>query len=194
MTELKMIAGLGNPGPHYAANRHNVGFMLLDRLAESYSLAFNRQQFRAHIAPGLMAGHRVLLAKPLTFMNLSGSAVGALFRFYKLEPARLMVVFDDLDLPLGKLRLRAGGGSGGHKGMQSIIERLGFDSFPRMRIGVGRPSHGDAADYVLTNFSADEQIEVERTFQRAQEAILTWLEKGIDEAMNQHNREVVSEG
>ena len=184
---LKLIVGLGNPGPKYARNRHNVGYQFVDSLAKAHDLAFARQQFHARVAAGRIAGQRVSLAKPLTFMNLSGKAVGALMRFYKLTPSDLLVVYDDLDLPLGKVRIRAGGGSGGHKGMKSIIERLGTHDFARLRIGIGRPPAGDPINYVLQNLSNEEMIDLERAFARSGEAVIVWLNDGIGVAMNQFN-------
>jgi peptidyl-tRNA hydrolase, PTH1 family len=191
---VRLIVGLGNPGPRYANNRHNVGYQFVDSLAQTYGLASSRQQFHAHVTDGRIAGQRVLLAKPLTFMNLSGNAVGSLMHFYKLTPADLMVIYDDLDLPLGRARLRPGGGSGGHKGMASIIERVGAQEFARLRIGIGRPQSGEPADYVLKNFTVDERIELERTFERAREALVVWMNGDIDQAMNNLNRPSESEG
>jgi PTH1 family peptidyl-tRNA hydrolase len=184
----KLIVGLGNPGPVYARNRHNVGYRCVDALARAHGLSFARRQFRALVAGGPICGRPALLAKPLTFMNLSGNAVGALMRFYKLAPADLIVVYDDLDLPLGRVRLRAAGGSGGHKGMQSIIERLGTEEFARLRVGIGRPAFGDPVEYVLQNFGPDEEIEIGRALERAVKALEAWLSDGIEAAMNRFNR------
>jgi len=185
---MKLIVGLGNPGAAYARNRHNVGFQLVEGLAKAHGLVFSRQQFRARVAAGRIAGHDVILAKPLTFMNLSGNAVGSLAHFFKLASADLIVAYDDLDLPLGRVRLRAGGGSGGHKGMKSIIERVGTDQFARLRIGIGRPTAGDPVDYVLENFSKDDSITMAETLEHGRQAILVWLDEGIDATMNQFNR------
>ena len=191
---LKLIVGLGNPGPKYTRNRHNVGYQFVDNLAKAHELAFTRQQFHAMIAAGKIAGQRVLLAKPLTFMNLSGRAVGALMRFYKLPPSDLLVIYDDLDLSMGRVRIRPGGGSGGHKGMKSIIERLGTGDFARVRIGIGRPQAGDPVNYVLQNLSNDEMIDLEQAFERAREAIIVWLDGGVDMAMNRFNQAPDREG
>jgi len=191
---LKLVVGLGNPGPAYAHNRHNVGFCLVEALAREHGLTFARRQFRALVAGGTIARQAVLLAKPLTFMNLSGTAVGSLMRFYKLAPADLLVAYDDLDLPAGRVRLRPGGGSGGHKGMASIVERLGTEEFGRLRIGIGRPPFGDAVDYVLQDFSRDEAGEIERAIERACQATLVWLQEGIEAAMNRFNRAAEAEG
>jgi len=152
----RLIVGLGNPGRKYADNRHNVGFQCLDRLAEAWGLSFSRQKHKALLAQGQIAGLKVILAKPHTFMNLSGEAMERMARFYKVPPENILVIYDDLDLPVGRIRLRPEGGSGGHKGMQSIIEHLGSNGFPRLRVGIGRPTHGDPVDYVLGDFTLDE--------------------------------------
>ena len=183
-----LIAGLGNPGPKYAANRHNVGFRCVERLGSALGLAFDKRQKQARIAMGDLTGRRVILAKPQTFMNESGRAVVPLVRFYNVQLEHLLVVYDDLDLPLGTLRLRPGGGSGGHNGMRSIIEHLGTQDFARLRVGIGRPpGRMDPAAYVLQDFSADEGPLLEETLERALTAIETWLRGGIDAAMTWHN-------
>jgi PTH1 family peptidyl-tRNA hydrolase len=188
-----MIVGLGNPGPEHARDRHNIGFQVVDLLAERHGLAFNRYQKRARLAIGEISGpngrvQRVLLAKPMTYMNLSGEAVGPLLRFYKIAPADLLVVYDDLDLPLGRIRLRPGGSSGGQKGVQSIIKHLGSEEFPRLRIGIGRPpGKMDPAAYVLQPFSPEQEEQMVLVRQQAVEAIETWLAHGIEVAMNRFN-------
>ncbi|MCX7682550.1 MAG: aminoacyl-tRNA hydrolase [Anaerolineae bacterium] len=183
-----MIVGLGNPGPTYAANRHNVGFRCVERLAKTYNLSFDRRQKKALVAKGMVGTRQVVLVKPQTFMNDSGLAVAPLARFYRIEPARLLVVYDDLDLPFGTIRLRPGGGSGGHRGMLSIITQLGTQHFPRLRIGIGRPpGQMDPAAYVLQDFAAEEELALDRTLQLATEAIVTWLHDGIEVAMSRYN-------
>lgn len=185
---LTLIVGLGNPGREYAGNRHNAGFQCIDRLAKAHGLSFSRRQARARVARGEINGHRVLLVKPQTFMNASGEAVGQLARFYKIAPADVLVLYDDLDLSLGKLRLRPGGGSGGHHGMRSVIQHLGTEDFPRLRLGIGRPPGGmDPVDYVLSDFTVDERAEMELAFERAIAAIECFLDEGIDAAMNAFN-------
>ena len=187
--DLTLIVGLGNPGQQYAANRHNVGFRCLERLGAAHGLAFDKRQKRARVALGTIHGQRVALVKPQTFMNESGRAVVPLARFYKVPSERLLVVYDDLDLPLGVVRLRPDGGSGGHKGMRSIIEHLGKRDFPRLRIGIGRPpGRMDPAAYVLRDFSADEEALLEETLERAVAAIAVWLTEGVEAAMNRYNR------
>ena len=183
-----LIVGLGNPGKQYAVNRHNVGFMVLSRLAEKLGESFSRMESRALVAKVNYQGTRLVLAKPQTYMNGSGSAVRSLLRFYKIPPQQLLVVYDDVDLPLETLRLRAEGGSGGQKGMQSIIEQLGSESFPRLRVGIGRPpGRMEAADYVLQDFSRSEQEFIDLTLSRAVDAILTFITDGLEKAMNLYN-------
>jgi len=192
--ESYLIVGLGNPGLRYAANRHNIGFCCLERLAAAHDLPFDRRQKRARVALGTIRGRRVILAKPQTFMNESGRAVAPLAHFYKVPLERLLVVYDDLDLPLGTIRLRPEGGSGGHKGMRSIIEHLGSQDFPRLRIGIGRPpGRMDPAAYVLQDFSAEEKPLVEEVLERVVAAIETWLREGIEAAMGRYNRGVKRE-
>jgi len=183
----RLIVGLGNPGRKYADNRHNVGFQCLDRLAEAWGLSFSRQKHKALLAQGQIAGLKVILAKPHTFMNLSGEAMERMARFYKVPPENILVIYDDLDLPVGRIRLRPEGGSGGHKGMQSIIEHLGSNGFPRLRVGIGRPTHGDPVDYVLGDFTPDEQIAIDDAYERVVSAVELWLAEGIAAAMNRYN-------
>jgi PTH1 family peptidyl-tRNA hydrolase len=186
--ELYLIIGLGNPGPGYAANRHNVGFRCVERLAAAYDLGFDKQQEQARIALGTIHGRRVILVQPQTFMNESGRAVVPLARFYRVPLDRMLVVYDDLDLPLGMVRMRPEGSSGGHRGMRSIIEHLGGQSFPRLRIGIGRPpGQMDPAVYVLQDFSAEEEPLLEETLGRAVAAIDAWLREGIEAAMSCYN-------
>lgn len=185
-----LIVGLGNPGREYRANRHNVGFMLLDRLAARLGLTFSRLESKALVTRGEFEGCQLVLAKPQTYMNLSGQAVGALLRFYKVSPDNLLVAYDDVDLPLGTLRLRPSGGSAGQKGMASIIEKLGTQDFPRLRIGIGHPpGRMEAAAYVLQDFSAAEIEMLSATLDRAVEAALTFVTEGLTTAMNRYNHE-----
>ena len=187
--EPYLIAGLGNPGPEYTANRHNVGFRCVERLAARHDLTFDKRRKRALVALGAVRGQRVILVKPQTFMNESGRSVVPLARFYKVRPGRLLVVYDDLDLPLGTVRMRPEGGSGGHKGMHSIIEHWGGQDFPRLRIGIGRPpGRMDPAAYVLQDFSAEEEPLLEETLERAAAAIEAWLREGVEVAMSQYNQ------
>jgi len=193
--DVALVVGLGNPGREYAQTRHNVGFQIVTRLAETHGLNFSRMQNEALVATGRIGDARVVLAKPQTWMNESGKAIGPLARFYKVEPARLLVVYDDLDIPAGTLRLRSEGGSGGHKGMRSVIEQRGGQDFPRLRVGVGRPpGRMDAADYVLQPFTRDEEILMDGARDRAVEAIECFLAEGIVAAMNRFNPQVEDEG
>lgn len=190
-SDIYLIVGLGNPGVRYARNRHNVGFHCLRRLAAAHGLTFSRRQKRARVAKETIGGRRVVLALPQTFMNESGRAVAPLVQFYQVGLGRLLVVYDDLDLPLGTIRLRPEGGSGGHKGMRSIIQHLGSHDFPRLRVGIGRPpGQMDPADYVLQDFSTAEGSVIEEALERAVAAIETWLAEGIEEAMGRYKRSV----
>ncbi len=183
-----LIAGLGNPGQEYRYTRHNVGFMLLDRLAARLQVKFARLESKALVTKADYQGRRLVLAKPQTFMNLSGQAVASLARYYKVPHPQLMIAYDDVDLPLGTLRIRPDGGSAGQKGMASIIERLGTQVFPRLRLGIGRPpGRMDAADYVLQDFSKGEEELLAATLDRAVDAVLVFVSEGLDAAMNQYN-------
>jgi peptidyl-tRNA hydrolase, PTH1 family len=195
MTETFLIVGLGNPGREYRETRHNIGFLLLDRLALKLNTRLRRLQSRALVAsvpyslnraePG---GRKIVLAKPQTFMNLSGQSVRGLIRFYKLPLTNLLIVHDDLDLPTGTIRIRPDGGSAGQKGIASILERLGTDEFARLRLGIGRPpGQMQAPDYVLQEFSNPEKTIVSETLDRAVEAVLTFITEGLDAAMNKYN-------
>lgn len=187
---MKLIVGLGNPGREYAATRHNAGFMVIDRLARELGAAVEKKMFKALVGQGQVSGEKVALAKPQTYMNLSGEAVGALLNWYKLTAADLIVIYDDLDLPPGKLRIRPAGGSGGHKGMQSIIQVLGTENFPRVRVGIGRPAVPgfETADYVLSRFAESEAGEVGKSLDLAAEVVRSIVLDGVERAMNLYNR------
>ncbi len=186
--ELALIVGLGNPGREYAGNRHNVGFQIADRWVAAHELSFNRIMHHAIIANGRALQRRVIVAKPQTYMNDSGRAVGALLKYYRIPIDRLLVIFDDLDLSYGALRLRAEGGAGGHNGMRSIIRRLGSNQFARLRVGIGRPpGRMDPAAYVLQDFRSEEAAELSGIADRAVQAIDLFITSGITPAMNQFN-------
>ena len=188
MTETFLIVGLGNPGREYRETRHNVGFMLLDRLAVKLNARFTRLQSRALVASATYQERKIILAKPQTFMNLSGQSVQGLVHFYKLPLTNLIVAHDDLDLPPGTIRIRPDGGSAGQKGMTSILERFGTDDFPRLRLGIGRPpGQMQAPDYVLQDFSNADLMVISETLNRAVEATLTFVIEGLDAAMNKFN-------
>ena len=186
--EFTLIIGLGNPGREYAGNRHNVGFQTADRLAAAHGLSFSKIQQQAMIALGRINDHRVVIAKPQTYMNDSGRAVSGLMNFYKIPLHRLIVIFDDLDLPFATLRLRSDGGAGGHNGMRSIIGQLGTNQFARLRMGIGRPpGRMDPAAFVLQDFGRDESLELPALLDRAVKALETFIVADITTAMNQFN-------
>jgi len=188
-----LIVGLGNPGPEYRGNRHNAGFMLVSRLAERLESTFGRLESKAlvakvHYQPQGREPLRLILAKPQTYMNLSGQAVASLVRFYKLPLEHLLVVHDDVDLPFGTLRLRPGGGSGGQKGVESIIQFLGTQEFPRLRMGIGRPpGRMEAADYVLQDFPESEAGFLPAILNQGADAALEFIVYGLENAMNCYN-------
>lgn len=183
---MKLIVGLGNPGPAYAGTRHNVGFDVIDVLAARVGIDLSAEKFHGRCSTGEVAGQRIGLLKPMTYMNRSGRSVQAAVAFYKLEPSALLVVSDDLALPLGRLRMRAGGSSGGHNGLQDIIDRLGTDQWSRLRIGIGE-SAGNAVDYVLGRLTVEEEDVMRRARQHAAEAVLCWLEFGTELTMTRFN-------
>lgn len=181
-----MIVGLGNPGRAYAHTRHNVGFDILDIFAKKRHVRILGRQARALVGSVDLYGEQILLVKPQTFMNESGQAVGQIARKHNLKPDDILVIYDDLDLPLGKIRIRMRGSSGGHKGMRSIISHLHSEDFPRMRIGIGRS--GEAIDHVLSRFNRKDRQIIDVTLEQAADALNTILEEGIEAAMNQYNR------
>jgi PTH1 family peptidyl-tRNA hydrolase len=192
MPEPFLLVGLGNPGRDYRETRHNVGFMLIDRLAVRLDIRFTRLQSKALVASAIYQEFKLILAKPQTFMNLSGQAVQGLLRFYKLPLENLLVAHDDLDLITGTIRIRPDGGSAGQKGMASIIERLGTDEFPRLRLGIGHPAGKmDPADYVLQDFSNEERLVISETLDRAADAVLTFVREGLEAAMSRYNAKIV---
>lgn len=187
---MKLVVGLGNPGPNFAGTRHNIGFAVIDYLAAGPGVGSWRSKFEADVAEAVEGTERLLLMKPRTFMNLSGRAVQAAAAFHKIEPAELLVVCDDIALPLGKLRMRSGGSHGGQNGLRNIQDQLATADYPRLRIGVGSPGeHLDAAGHVLSRFKPGERSAVEDAVARAARAVLLWATRGIDECMNQVNGE-----
>lgn len=187
---MKLIAGLGNPGARYALTRHNVGFMVLDRIAEKLDASFDKKEGDALYAVARYKGQKILLLKPQSFMNLSGFPLVALANFYKIDYSDILVIYDDLDLPKAQLRLRASGSSGGHKGMLSVIEQTGKERIARLKIGIGCSPYPDAADYVLEAFSQEEMAVFSPAFDLAAQAALCWANEGIKEAMNLYNSAV----
>ena len=187
-----IIAGLGNPGRAFRETRHNIGFMLVSRLAEKLGVEFTRMELKALVTKSDYKGHRLILAKPLSYMNASGQAVSSLVRFYKIPLENLLVVYDDVDLPVGSLRMRPFGGAGGHKGMQSIIQQLGSHEYARMRLGIGRPpGKKAAASYVLKDFSSEEAEFLPVILDRGIDAVLTYVSDVLDRAMSQYNSVIV---
>lgn len=185
---MKLIVGLGNPGRTYLRTRHNLGFRVVDEVAARHGLRFSKRQFNAELADGAVAGVRVLLVKPQTFMNASGDAVAPLAGYYQIPPGDILVIHDDLDLTPGKLRLRRSGTAGGHRGIASLIERLGTKEFPRVKIGIGHPEGPiEVVDYVLQAFSADEAAVVDRAVTAAADAVEVFLSDGLDAAMRKFN-------
>ena len=193
---MKLIVGLGNPGRIYARNRHNIGFMCVSHFAKTQGIRFDKKQGQARIGTGEVAGNKLIVARPQTHMNLSGESVIRLVNKFNISLKDLIVIHDDLDLPLGKIRLSQGSGSGGHKGVDSIITHLGSLDFPRIRVGIGRPPiiEGSAEDreaevvaYVLNDFTLEERRTITRVIPKVSEAILCLLNEGLTAAMNKYN-------
>ena len=194
-TEVRLIAGLGNPGAKYAGNRHNIGFMCLDHFARENSLSFTRSSSQAKIVEGRIAGHDIILAKPQTFMNNSGVSIGGLVRKFKVKFENMIIVHDDLDLPLGRIRIRLGGSSGGHNGINSIVQHVGNQEFVRVRVGIGRPNgqetgkngEDDVINHVLGDFNPEEKAIMQEVIPCVSKVIQCLLETGLTEAMNKYN-------
>jgi PTH1 family peptidyl-tRNA hydrolase len=191
---MKLLVGLGNPGKAYAYNRHNVGFLCLNYFARLHSIRFDRRQCQARVGIAQVRGEKLLLARPGTFMNLSGKSVACLVHKHNIPLSDVLVIHDDLDLPPGKIRLRQSGSSGGHKGMNSIISALGSEDFPRIRVGIGRPqaekqsiSEDAVVNYVLSDFSPQEEAIIKPVITRVSEAIDCFLTQGIEAAMSKFN-------
>jgi PTH1 family peptidyl-tRNA hydrolase len=185
---MKLVVGLGNPGRKYEGTRHNIGFEAIYALARKFATAKPRTDFQAEVVDAAIGAERLLLVCPQTFMNLSGTSVVRARDFYKLENSELMVLCDDFNLPLGKLRIRAGGSAGGQKGLQDIIRCLGTEEFPRLRIGIGAPpDNWEGRDFVLSKFTKEEQTESQIAVHRAVDAVECWATSGIAASMNQFN-------
>lgn len=185
---MKLIVGLGNPGTRYRLTRHNLGFMVVDELAERWRIGVGGRRHEAELGTGTIDTTRVALAKPQTFMNASGDAVAKLRRLYRLQPAEILAVYDDLDLPLGKVRLRGEGGAGGHNGVASLISVLG-KGFPRLRVGIGRPPGGsDPVGFVLEPFGEQEISTVRTAIAHAADGVESWVARGLEPTMNVLNR------
>jgi PTH1 family peptidyl-tRNA hydrolase len=185
---LYLIVGLGNPGKEYQATRHNVGFMTLDLIAQRLNTQINKVKFKGLFGEAFYDGEKILLLKPHTFMNLSGQSVVDALNFFKIPFEHLIVVYDDMDLPVGRLRIRSEGSSGGHRGMDSIVYQLSSDKFPRIRIGIGRPEgQRDAADHVLGKINGEEAEKIKAVIETAAKAVLCTISEGADMAMNRYN-------
>lgn len=182
-----IIAGLGNPGKKYENTRHNMGFLTIDRLAEKYNIRTDKIKFKSLVGEGCIAGQKVVLIKPQTYMNLSGEAIREVMAFYKLEPENLIVIYDDLDIPTGSLRIRKSGSAGTHNGMKSVVYQLQSDQFPRIRIGIGSDRRGDIIDFVVGNVSSEEKAVLEETIDQSVKAIECIIAEDIDMAMNRYN-------
>lgn len=183
-----IIAGLGNPGKEYENTRHNAGFMAMDALADKLGAGLTERKHRAYCGHAVINGEKVLLLKPQTYMNASGESLRSAVDFYKIEPDHVIVIYDDINLEPGQLRIRAKGSAGGHNGLKSIIAHLGTQDFPRVRVGIGaKPERMDLADYVLSRFSQGERRQMDEAAKEAADAVCEILTAGIDKAMNSHN-------
>ncbi|NMA01113.1 MAG: aminoacyl-tRNA hydrolase [Clostridia bacterium] len=184
-----LIIGLGNPGQKYKDTRHNVGFKVIDKIAQNLNIEVDKKEHQGLVQSTFWHGEKILLVKPQTYMNLSGQTVGELINYYHDQIDDLLVIHDDLDLPVGQLRFKKDGGTGGHNGLKSIVEHLNSQDFNRLKIGIGHPQGSmDVKNYVLTSFSEEERQSLEETIDRATEAVKTWMLEGIDKAMNEFNR------
>ena len=185
---MYLIVGLGNPDRQYEGTRHNVGFEVIDRLADRLFVSVEEKKFQGYYGKGIIGGQKVILLKPQTYMNLSGESVRAAADFYKIQPEHIIVVYDDVSLDVGQLRIRTKGSAGGHNGIKNIIAHLGTQEFPRVKVGVGaKPPRMDLADYVLSRFSKEDQAKMEDAFKEAAEAVETLITEGADRAMNRFN-------
>ncbi|ELK43037.1 aminoacyl-tRNA hydrolase [Brevibacillus agri] len=185
---MKVIIGLGNPGKKYEDTRHNAGFMAIDKISDKWGIPVAQNKFRALVGEGRVEGEKVLLVKPQTYMNLSGESVAEVLKFYKLTPDELVVIFDDLDLPTGQLRLREKGSAGGHNGIKSMIQHLGTQEFKRIKVGIGRPEPGrSVSDYVLQSFPAAERPQIQEAVGHAADAAAMWTREPFIKVMNHFN-------
>ncbi|MEJ2700876.1 MAG: aminoacyl-tRNA hydrolase [Sedimentisphaerales bacterium] len=188
MSDMKLVAGLGNPGGDYAETRHNVGFRVVDLLAKTLDIEVRKRKFGARFGLGEFASNKVIVLKPWQFMNRSGQAVATAVGFYKLDVADVLVVTDDMDLEPGRIRLRAKGSAGGHNGLADIIAKLGTNAVARCRVGIGRTHEQDAVEFVLSRPAESERSLLDAAIERARDAVLCWVERGIETTMNQYNR------
>lgn len=189
---MYIVIGLGNPGKKYENTRHNVGFMVIDKLAETYGISISKLKFKALIGEGKIGTKKVVLVKPQTYMNLSGEAVREIFNFYKEEPEKFLLIYDDLDTGLGNIRIRKKGSAGTHNGMRSVVSQLGFSDFPRIRIGIGSNGEKEIVDFVIGNFSKDEKKKIDEVISNVVKATECFVENDIDLAMNKYNKKANS--
>lgn len=186
---MKLIVGLGNPGKPYDNTRHNIGFEVIDELSKRFDISLNQAKFKGMFGAGIIKGEKVILLKPLTYMNLSGESIGAVMDYYDIALDDLVVIYDDLDLPTGKIRLRQKGSAGGHNGIRSTIAHVGTQEFKRIRVGISRPQNGMAiTDYVLGRFTKEEQLDMEKAVKKACDACEAWVDVPFLQVMNQFNQ------
>ncbi|MCT4565965.1 MAG: aminoacyl-tRNA hydrolase [Maledivibacter sp.] len=185
---MYVVVGLGNPGKKYAGTRHNVGFEVVDYLAYRNNIELKKIKHKALIGEGIIDGKKVMLVKPQTFMNLSGQSVSEICEYYKIDTSKLIVIYDDIDIDLARIRIRKKGSSGTHNGMRNIIYLLRQDDFPRIRIGIGRPIHGDLVNYVIGKFSEGEKEDILLSIKLSAEAVESIISEGMDKAMNKYNK------
>lgn len=184
---MYLIVGLGNPGIKYARTRHNMGFMAIDEIASKLGFSVNKNKFKAKLGEGFFRGEKILLVKPQTYMNLSGEAVRAVADFYDIPCEKIVVIYDDFDLNTGALRIRKKGSAGSHNGMKSVVQHLGSENFPRLRIGIGSKDDDDVINFVIGRIAKDEKAVLQNAVERAAEAVLCMITDGIDKAMNRYN-------
>ena len=183
-----VIAGLGNPGTQYCSTRHNVGFDVVDLLAQKFGMKLNKIKFKGLVAEGIWSGQKIILIKPSTYMNLSGTSIREVMEFYKLKPEELIVIVDDIDIEFGTIKIKQKGSAGTHNGLKSIISQTNTDEFPRLKIGIGqKPEHYDLADFVLSKFSKSERQIIDKAIIKAADAIDEFISNGIDSTMNKYN-------
>jgi PTH1 family peptidyl-tRNA hydrolase len=184
---MYIVCGLGNPGLKYKKTRHNMGFMTIDCLSERLGIKVNKLKFKAKVGDGMISGHKVVFVKPQTFMNLSGHSLREVMDFYKVEPDHLIVIYDDMDLETGRIRVRAKGSAGTHNGMRSVVKELGYSDFPRVRIGIGSPEGRGAIGHVIGKIEKSDKETLDDAITRAADSVLSIIEEGVTRAMNKYN-------
>lgn len=190
MVCLFCIIGLGNPGRQYLKTRHNAGFLVIDRIAAATNIELNKKEFKSIYGKGIINKEQVILVKPQTFMNLSGEAAGAIINYYRIPLRQVLIIYDELDLPLGTIRIRLSGSAGGHNGLTSVLLSIGSNNVPRLRIGIGRPTSETVVDYVLTAFTGNKMEEFTESISRAAQATISFVVDGPERAMNMFNRNI----